>query len=202
MTVSDLNKAISNIDDKYLNIADAPEKEIIQMQTIKKRKKILTILLAACLVMGLGIAAYAYGEQVLSRVFGWGNNMEVTTLRDENGSEITEVMVYTDDLTEPVNIKDGRMYFVVNNENIDITDLVSTEEAFQYEYSDDENITHVWFVGLLEKEHPEHYGYAEYLKNESGEWVAGYSARVNTEADGHTDAQWLENAKELNRIPW
>ena len=60
----------------------------------------------------------------------------------------------------------------------------------------------MWLVGLLEEDNPKHYGYAEYLKNEHGEWIGGYSARINTEADGHTNAQWLEIAKEMNVIPW
>lgn len=202
MTVSDLNKAIQNIDDKYLDIADAPEMEINQMSTRKNEKKILTILLAACLVMGLGIIAYAYGGQVIGHIFGWGNNLEVTTLLDENGLEISEAILYTENLTEPVNIRNNKMYFVVNGENLDITELVSAEKAFRYEYTDEENITHLWLVGLLEEDNLEHYGYAEYLKNEQGDWLGGYSARINTEPDGHTNAQWLEIAKELNEIPW
>lgn len=199
MKVSVLNKAISNIDDKYLYIADAPEKEIIQMPIHTNGKKIITIVIAACLVMGLGIVAYAYGGRLISQIFGWGNNLEVNTRLDEDGSEFSEAILYTDNLTEPVKLQEDKMYFIVNDENLDITDLVSTEKAFQYEYEDDEGITHLWLVGLLEKGNLEHYGYAEYLKNKQGEWISGYSARIN---DGHTEVQWLELAKELNGIPW
>ena len=202
MTVSDLNRAIQNIDGRYLDIADAPEKEIIQMTTHNNRKKILMLVLAACLVMGLGITAYAYGGEIVSRFFGWGNNMEVSTSTDEEGSEVSTVIVHTDNLTEPVRIRDGRMIFVVNEESIDITDKVSTEEAYQYEYKDADGITHFWLVGLLEESVLEHYGYAEYLKNDNGDWIGGYSARINTEPDGHTAAKWLEIAKENNVIPW
>lgn len=202
MTVSDLNRAIQNIDGRYLDIADAPEKEIIQMTIHNNRKKILMLVLAACLVMGLGITAFAYGGAIVSRFFGWGNNMEVSTSTDEDGSEISTVIVHTDSLTEPVQIRDGRMIFVVNEESIDITDKVSTEEAYQYEYKDADGITHFWLVGLLEEGVLEHYGYAEYLKNDNGDWIGGYSARINAEPDGHTAAQWLEIAKENNVIPW
>ena len=55
---------------------------------------------------------------------------------------------------------------------------------------------------MTEEGNIEHYGYAEYLKTEQGAWLGGYSARNNTEADGHTEAMWLEKAKELNDIPW
>lgn len=172
------------------------------MPTHTNGKKLSAIVLAACFVVGLGIIAYAYRGQLISRVFGWGNNLEVNTYLDEDGSEVSEAILYTDKLTEPVKIQENKMYFVVNDENFDITDLVSAEKAFQYEYEDDEGITHVWLVGLLEKGNLEHYGYAEYMKNKQGEWIGGYSARINAEADGHTEAQWLEIAKELNTIPW
>lgn len=202
MTVSDLNRAIQNIDDRYLEIADTPEKEIIQMTAQKNRKKMLMLALVSCLVMGLGITAYAYGGEIVSRFFGWGNNMEVTISHDENGSEVSEVMVHTDNLNEPVQIRDGRMIFVVNEENIDITDKVTTEEAYQYEYKDADGIIHLWLVGLLEEGILEHYGYAEYLKDDNGDWIGGYSARINAEPDGHVSAKWLEIAKENNVIPW
>lgn len=202
MTVSDLNRAIQNIDGRYLEIADAPEKEIIQMFTNKNRKKVLLLVLAACLVMGLGVTAYAYEGGLIIQFFGWGNNLEVNTAVDENGKLVTEAIVHTDHLTEPIEIRNGRLFFIVNNENIDITEQISTEKAYQYEYTDTDGITHFWLVGLLEEGVPEHYGYAEYLKNNNGDWVGGYSARINTEADGHTAAKWLETAKENTVIPW
>lgn len=199
MTVSDLNRAMQNIDSRYLEIADAPEKEIIQMTN---RKKILRPILAACLAMALGITAYAYGSETIRRIWGWGNNLEVSTSVEEDGSEASTVIVHTDNLTEPVEIRDGRMFFVVNDENIDITGQVSTEKAYQYEYRDEDGITHFWLVGLLEEGVLEHFGYAEYLKNDEGEWVGGYSARINTEPDGHTAVKWLEIVKESYHIPW
>lgn len=202
MTVSDLNRALQNIDERYLEIADAPEKEIMQMNTHNNRKTILTLALAACLVMGLAVTAYAYGGEIVSQFFGWGNNLEVNTFVDENENVVSEAILYTEHLTEPIKIRNGKMFFIVNDENIDITEQISTEKAFQYEYKDADSITHFWLVGLLEEGVLEHYGYAEYLKNDNGDWLGGYTARINTESDGHTAVKWLELAKENNVIPW
>ena len=52
----------------------------------------------------------------------------------------------------------------------------------------------------LNGEELEHYGYAEYLKTDT--WQGGYSARVNINADGTTEAQWLEIWKAENDCPW
>ena len=42
--------------------------------------------------------------------------------------------------------------------------------------------------------------YAEYLKSDT--WQAGYSARVDINPDGTTDAVWLERWKQENNCPW
>lgn len=149
------------------------------------------LILAAALVSLLALTASAAGVRLMQ---GWGGNMEV--LSREGGSE---VHVHTDNLTEPVEIQDGRMWFVVNGENRDITDEVSQTEAFTYTFMDEQGITHYWVLGLNGEE-LENYGYAEYLKSDT--WQAGYSARVNSNPDGTTDAVWLERWKEENNCPW
>lgn len=56
MKATDLNQALSYVDDVYLMEADAPEKEILPMKT---KKRILRILVAAALISLLPITAYA-----------------------------------------------------------------------------------------------------------------------------------------------
>ena len=128
------------------------------------------------------------------QLFGWGGNLEVNDFGDS-----AEVVLHTDNLTEPVQIREGRMYFVVNGENMDITDRVSQTEAFTYTYQDEQGVTHDWVVGL-NGDGLETYGYAEYLRTDT--WQGGYSARVNINAAGTTDAQWLEIWKDENNCPW
>lgn len=155
------------------------------------RKAGTKLILAAALVSLLAITASAAGMRLMQ---GWGGNMEV--LSREEGME---VHVHTDNLTEPVEIREGRMWFVVNGENRDITDEISQTEAFTYTFMDEQGITHYWVLGLNGEE-LENYGYAEYLKTDT--WQAGYSARVNSNPDGTTDAVWLERWKEENNCPW
>lgn len=164
-------------------------------------KKIMAVCTCCLAMFGVGATVYAHNYQIINKIFGWGNNFEITQEVDENGETSSISILHTDNLTEPVKIDDGKIYFVVNDEKIDITDKISETTAFKYEYTDDEGNTHIWLVGL-NSDNIKDYGYAEYIKNIDGDWTGGYSARVNIESDGKTNAEWLENAKSEKTIPW
>lgn len=177
------------------------EKNKESIKSFRPTGKLVGICLCAAMIMALGVTAYAYGQTIINRVFGWGNNFEIRQEADDNGDRNSISILYTENLTEPVMLTDGNMFFIVNNENIDITNHVSQNKAFCYEYADSEGYIHFWLVGLNSDE-LENYGYAEYIKDPAGAWAGGYSARVNTEADGSTGAQWLETGKAELNIPW
>ena len=165
---------------------------IMEHNTQRKHKKpVVKLLLLAAVISLMTVTVSA---DSVRQLFGWGGNMMIDQYEDG-----AEVRIYTDNLTEPIEIRDGRMYFVVNGENLDITDQVSQTKAFTYQYVDNQGITHDWVVGL-NSENIENYGYAEYLKTDT--WQGGYSARVNINSDGTTDARWLESWKTENDCPW
>ena len=186
--------------DKYkkafsvLHASETTDWEALMQQKSKKNygKTTLKLLLLAAVISLMTVTVSA---DSVRQLFGWGGNMEITQY-DDGGAE---VRVYTENLTEPVEIRDGRMYFIVNGENIDITDQVSQTKAFTYQYVDNQGITHDWVVGL-NSENIENYGYAEYLKTDT--WQGGYSARVNINTDGTTDARGLESWKTETDCPW
>ncbi len=152
----------------------------------RSKKRLLTLALAAAVILALGAAAYSAGL-VFS---GWGGNMEIHSEQTEGGIENT-IYVHTENMTQPVSFEDGRMIFVVNDEHIDITEQISETVPFIYRYTDEETgIIHYWIVGKNGPE-PEHYGFAEYLRPIEGEWTGGYVART----DGNM-APWLEEAWE------
>ena len=185
--------------DKYkkafsvLHASETNDWEALMEQKTKKKygKTTVRLILVAAVICLMTVTVSA---DSVRQLFGWGGNMEITQYDDG-----AEVRIHTEKLTEPVEIRDGRMYFVVNGENMDITDQVSQTKAFTYTYEDTAGIIHDWVVGL-NGEGLESYGYAEYLK--TGTWQGGYSARVNIDADGTTQAQWLEIWKAENDCPW
>jgi hypothetical protein len=154
----------------------------------RSRKRLLTLALAAALLLALGVAAYSTGL-VFS---GWGGNMEIHSEQTEGGIENT-VYVHTENMTQPVSFEDGRMIFVVNGERIDITERVSETVPFIYQYTDEEaGVIHYWIIGKNGPE-LEHYGFAEYIQPTDGEWTGGYVARTD-----NNEAPWLYAAwKEL-----
>ena len=185
--------------DKYkkafsvLHASETNDWEALMEQKTKKKsgKTAVRLILVAAVICLMTVTVSA---DSVRQLFGWGGNVVITQYDDG-----AEVRIHTEKLTEPVEIRDGRMYFVVNGENMDITDQVSQTKAFTYSYEDTAGIIHDWVVGL-NGEGLESYGYAEYLKTDT--WQGGYSARVNINADGTTQAQWLEIWKAENDCPW
>ena len=182
-----LLKAFGDIDESYIagayrpapEAAPEPSERIVHLN----RRKIITLALAAVLLLSLGIAAYSAGKVF----FGWGGNMELRSERTEGGIENT-VTVHTENMTQPVSVEDGRLFFIVNGEHVDITDQVSETQPYLYHYTDEEGIVHYWIIGKNGPE-PEHYGFAEYLQPPEGDWTAGYVARTN-----NNEAPWLYQA--------
>ena len=152
----------------------------------------LILAAAVVLLLAVSLTAYAMGPSL----FGWGGNFEVR--RDEQG-EAMEAVLHTEKLTEPVRFEEERMIFIVNGEELDITDQVSETQAFTYQYTDAEGITHGWLVGKNGPE-PTNYGYGEYLATDKG-WFTGYTARVNLDPDSDGPA-WLRNGKAELGVTW
>lgn len=170
-------------------------------KVFRPARRLVLVCVCTALLLGFAVTAYACGGQLLSHVFGWGNNMEITTGIDENGESYNEVRLHTENLTWPVVQRGGRMIFIVNNESIDITGELSQTKAFRYDYTDTDGNTHVWLLGLTSDD-PENCGYAEYIKRADGTWLGGYSVGVSLDADGRSSALWLESAKQELNINW
>ena len=177
--------------------AENPAKE----KVFRPARRLVLVCVCTALLLALAVTAYARSGQLLGHVFGWGNNMEITTGIDENGESYNEVRLHTGNLTSPVVQRGGRTIFIVNNESIDITDELSYTEAYRYDYTDMDGNTHVWLLGLV-SENTANCGYAEYIKRADGTWLGGYSVGVDLDADGRSSALWLETAKQELNINW
>lgn len=101
----------------------------------------------------------------------------------------------------PAEVRDGRLYFIANGEDIDITDLCSEEEAYVYVFQDNTGIWHYFIIGGT----PEDWGYQIYLRDPSkdhGGWIVGGSAGAVTAASGWKYRQWAHDGKEKVGHPW
>ena len=157
-------------------------------------RKITSLALSCAMVLAFAAVAFAGTSFIKTKYLGFNRNFEVVSAVDENGDAYSYGVLHTDDLTEPAQLKDGKLIFTCNGEEIDISEEISGTKAFVYEYKDADDVTHYVLVGGT----PIRYAYAEYLKDSSGDWAGGYSARIN--ADEHP--KWLEDWKTANNCPW
>ena len=173
------------------------EKILSSKRKYTSHKRALTLALAAALILALSISAYAVGGETIKRILGWGDNLVINQGTGED-NELGSASVSLSALTEPVEIAGDRMYFIVNDERIDITGQVSTEKPFHYSYEDSEGYTHHWFIGL-NSDDLESYGFAEFIKDSNGDWKGGYGHNHRVD-DG--EARWFILGKEDLKVPW
>ena len=169
------------------------------MTGYRRVSRIAVALTAVLLFVLANGTVYAYtGSGIISRIVSFAGNAIFTKEIDENGNEVSSAAFNTSDATAPAKFGEGHLWFTANGESIDITDQVSEDRAYIYDYRDGEGITHYLIVGG----EPETFGYAEFLYDETKNpgWIGGYftSGKV-----GETvNPDWLENAKKELNIPW
>ena len=100
-------------------------------------------------------------------------------------------------------VRNGRLFFIACDENIDITDKCSPEQVFLYTYTDDLGFLHYIGIGGT----PDRWGYSEVIFDTlstnvpSGGWSGGGGS-------GHWDGEddepygWYVQFKELTGHPW
>ena len=173
----------------YTEVLKMTEKETSGTKAATGRRIIILAAVMALLTV-LSAAAVAASPFIL----GWGGNLVVSSSDD-----IGEGLLNVGGLTEPVKFEEGRMIFIVNGENIDITDKLSESEAFMYEYTDELGIIHYWMVGKNGPE-PDNYGFGEFLYRGDGSWAGGYGSN-HIGSDGE-QAQWFVKGKAEIGAPW
>ncbi len=162
-------------------------------------RRMVTALVCAALLLGLGVTAYAYSGE-LRRFFGWNGNAVITQGVDEDGNTVASTEMNTEELTSPVEIEGESMFLIVDGEHTDITDEVKSGKAYTYRHVDAEGVEHIWVIGLC-GEALESYGYAEFIRTTEGEWLGGYSHGIELGEDMR-GPEWFETGKDEMGIPW
>lgn len=115
---------------------------------------------------------YAYtGEGIISRIASFAGNAVITRGTDEEGSNYSTVVYDAENAVAPAEYKEGHLWFTANGECIDITNQVSEDKAYTYEYKDGQGVIHYLIVGG----DPETFGYAEFMYDETQPvgWIGG-----------------------------
>lgn len=179
---------------------EGSQKEFWGSRQMLKPVKAATVALVMMVMLFLvDGTVYAWtGKGIISRIVSFGGNAVFTEETDENGNNASTAALDTSNMTAPAEFKEGRLWFKANGENIDITEQVSGQSAYIYDYRDEQGVIHYLIVGG----EPESFGYAEFLydENRNPGWVGGYFQGGKV---GETiNPDWLENAKKQLAIPW
>lgn len=154
-----------------------PNKE----ENILKKKFKLNSVIAATLLLFLVLSGFAFGDKVI-HLLGGGQLKEG---KDENGNSFVSMdMGFA---TNPVDISNGNIFFILDDSNLNITEQCSDKTYFQYENIDENGIRHVVVVGGT----PENIGWAEFVWDEEG------NLSNNATYSGEKEPEWLIRAKEV-----
>ncbi len=135
--------------------------------------------IAAVAILSLSLVGFTYGNRII-QMLGGGRFVEG---RDSHGNYFATMDSGFEH--EPVEVRDGQIYFVLDGSNTNITEQCSEESYYQYETVDNNGFRHVLLIGGT----TDNVGMAEYLWDQSGE-LRGSSATYK----GETPA-WLISAQ-------
>ena len=155
--------------------------------SIKSRstKKLLVAVAAAIIILALStIVAFAYGDQIV-QLLGGG---QIVTERTGNGYS-TSISI-TSENPDPIEIRDGRVFFILNGSETDITDYCTESTYFHHEETTEKGYRHVFIVGGT----PDLLGWAEFIWDDTGLMIG--SSMVYQPDDNDALPKWLELATE------
>lgn len=163
-------------------------------------------ILAAMLALILAIsptARAAVSDWVLKYVFP-ESGISIYEQTDENGDVIGIVAVDTE--APPfAEVRNGRLYFTGNGEEIDITDQITEEKPYYYTYVDDYGLTHFLVVGYSGT--IDNFGIYEFMREEKEgqqDWEGWSNGTGRNFLDPETETRypWVDAVWEDLNIPW
>lgn len=147
--------------------------------------------------------------QARAAVEGWvmkyvfsGSDLTIYQQTDPQGN-VTGIMA-TVDTEAPAfaQIVDGRLYFLGNGENLDITDEIAEDNPFFYTYVDNYGLTHAMAVGYSGS--IENYGIYEFIWEDvdgQRDWVTG-SGRNFLSSETEARYPWVDLVWQELNVPW
>lgn len=149
-------------------------------KNIKPNIKVKHIFVAAAIaVMMLALAGFAFGSQIIHLLSGG----QFVNGIDEDGNHFTSME--TGFVKEPVEIRNGRIYFILDELDLDITEYCTKETYYQYERIDNEGNRNIVIVGGM----PDNLGWAEFV------WAIDGTTGISGTYNDDTPPAWFIAAK-------
>ena len=165
-------------------------------------RSLVTLAAVLALIVLISPAARAAVENWVVKYFFPGSDLTIYEQTDESGN-VTGVVGVVDTEAPPfARMVNGRLYFLGNNEKIDITEEITEEKPYFYTYVDDYGLTHAMAVGYSGS--IDNYGIYEFIWEDvdgQRDWVTG-SGRNFMNSETETRYPWVELVWEELDIPW
>jgi hypothetical protein len=157
------------------------QKEDNSVSTKPHSIKISRVLaIAAVAILALALVGFTYGSQII-KLLGGGRMEEG---KDNAGNNY--VSMDSGFVSDPVEVRDGQIYFVLDGSDTNITNQCSEKTYYQYESADANGYRHVVLIGGT----PDDVGMAEFVWDESGTFQ-GSNATYNS----NEEPAWLTSGK-------
>ena len=161
------------------------ELEESTMRSNEKTRRPLAAIAAVCAVLALSVTALA-SSGLAERVFHMFTGDTITVTENEDGSVSADFDGETP--ASPVETRDGRLWFIANGEEIDITDQVSSETPYLHECLDADGQRHLFIIGG----EPDAIGWAECMVDAGGA-MSAFVLSLSPEAEDQP-TPWLDAA--------
>ncbi|MDR0293945.1 MAG: hypothetical protein LBH95_07335 [Oscillospiraceae bacterium] len=146
-----------------------------------------TALIAAVAAVFSLTTAFAYGSQII-QLLGGGR---IEAGKTSSGEDY--ISISTGFTSDPAEVRDGRVYFILDGSDTDITNYCTEATYYEYAQMTDNGYRHVVIVGGT----PDKLGWGEFIWDEKGN-LLGSNATAYTDANDEKP-QWLRIADETLR---
>ena len=134
-----------------------------------------------------------------------GNGDVIARVTDPDTGKTIVEYYFEDSSPSYARVKDGRLYFVLNDEWTDVTDICSETTYYRYEIKHEDGIREVIFVGG--KVGVNTYGWIEIIYDAEDNYVVSVGKIPSSDPDGYqmsnaADFEWVKNARRDEDLIW
>lgn len=165
-------------------------------------RRLATAAAVLLLVFFISPRARAAVECWVVKYFFPGSDLTIYEQTDASGNVVGIAGVVDTEAPPFARMVNGRLYFLGNNEKIDITDEITEEKPYFYTYVDDYGLTHAMAVGYSGT--LENYGIYEFIWEDvdgTRDWVTGTGQNFLS-SETETRYPWVDIVWAELDVPW
>ena len=187
------------IEIELLNLIDRKNSgKYYKNRFIQKSTVAALLIIVFGIVSVTGIIAYASDGKIISFVYSFFSGGGIT-YEEGNSKESKSSVIIDSEPKSPVELIGGRLYYIADGNQLDITDKISDRIPFIAEIKDSENNIHKFIIGG--KAMDDCYGYVENIFNKDGTYAGGtgwFGSKISYSEE--EKPEWLLNGKALMGI--